>query len=144
MNNCSENECLLSKSDKSWLWHRRLAHIHANPLNKLKSKDIVSGLPNIKFQDNILCDACVKGKQTRTSFKTNDAISTNKALDVLHMDLFAPSRTASLVGNFYALVIIDDFSRYTWTLFLASKNDAYKAFKKLAKVLQNENGNSIK
>ena len=71
-------------------------------------------------------------------------ISTNKALDVLHMDLFGPSRIASLDGNFYALVIVDDFSRYTWTFFLASKNDAYKAFKKLAKVLHNENENSIK
>jgi len=91
-----------------------------------------------------LCDACVKGKQTRTSFKTKDLISTNKALDVLKMNLFGPSRIVSLAGNFYALVIIDDFSRYTWTLFLASKNDAYKAFKKLAKVLQNQNGNSIK
>ena len=91
-----------------------------------------------------MCDACVKGKQIRNSFKTKDVVSTNKALDVLHMDLFGPSRTASLAGNFYALVIVDDFSRYTWTIFLASKNDAYKAFKKLAKVLHNENENSIK
>jgi len=144
MNNSSENECLLSKSDKSWLWHKRLARIHTNHLNKLKSKDLVSGLPNIKFQNNRLCDACVKGKQIRTSFKTKDVVSTNKALDILHMDLFGPSRTASLAGNYYALVIVDDFSRYTWTLFLASKNDAYKAFKKLAKVLHNENENSIK
>jgi len=52
MNNCSENECFLSISDESWLWHKRLAHIHTNHLNKLKSKDFVSGLPNIKFQDN--------------------------------------------------------------------------------------------
>ena len=71
-------------------------------------------------------------------------VSTNKALDVLHMDLFGPSRTASLAENYYALVIVDDFSRYTWTLFLASKNDAYKAYKKLAKVLHNENENRIK
>ena len=141
---CSENECLLSKNDESWLWHRRLAHIHTNHLNKLKSKELVSGLPNIKFQNNRLCDACVKGKQIRTSFKSKDMVSSNKALDVLHMDLFGPSRTASLAGNYYALVIVDDFSRYTWTLFLASKNDAYKAFKKLAKVLHNENENRIK
>ena len=144
MNGCSENECFLSKSDESWLWHRRLTHIHTNHLNKLKSKDLVSGLPNIKFQNNRLCDACVKGKQIRTSFKSKDLISTNKVLDVLHMDLFGPSRTASLAGNYYALVIVDDFSRYTWTLFLASKNDAYKAIKKLAKVLHNENENRIK
>ena len=60
------------------------------------------------------------------------------------MDLFGPSRIASLVGNLYPLVIVDDYSRYTWTLFLAYKNDAYKAFKKLAKVLQNENGCCVK
>jgi len=48
----SSNECLLSRSDESWLWHRRLAHICTNHLNKLKSKDLVSGFPNIKFQDN--------------------------------------------------------------------------------------------
>ena len=47
------------------------------------------------------------------------------------MDLFCPSRTMSLGGNYYALVIVDDFSRYTWTLFLESKSDAFSAFKKL-------------
>jgi len=54
------------------------------------------------------------------------------------MDLFGPSRTMSLGVNFYALVIVDDFSRLTWTLFLASKNATYHAFKRLAKVLKNE------
>ena len=51
------------------------------------------------------------------------------------MDLFGPSRVASLAGNLYALVVVDDYSRFTWTLFLAHKNDAYIAFKKLAKIL---------
>jgi len=60
------------------------------------------------------------------------------------MDLFEPSRVASLAGNLYALVIVDDYSRYTWTLFLVYKNYAYKAFKKLTKVLQNENGCCVK
>ena len=110
----------------------------------MKSKDLVLGLPNIKFQDNRLCDACVKGKQIRNYFKSKDVVSTKKPLDVLHIDLFGPSRIASLAGNLYALVIVDDYSRCTWTLFLAYKNDAYKAFKKLAKVLQNENGCCVK
>jgi len=39
----------------------------------------------------------------------------------------------SLGGNYYALVIVDDFSRFTWTLFLESKSDAFSAFKKLAR-----------
>jgi len=59
------------------------------------------------------------------------------------MDLFGTSRTISLGGNFYALVIVDDFSRFTWTLFLKSKNDTYHAFKRLSKVLQNEKDSKI-
>jgi len=51
------------------------------------------------------------------------------------MDLFGPSRTLSFGGNYYALVIVDDYYRYTWTLFLTHKSDAFHAFKILAKVI---------
>jgi len=59
------------------------------------------------------------------------------------MDLFCPSRTMSLSGNLYALVIFDDFSRYTWTLFLAAKKDTFHVFKRLAKMLENEKSSKI-
>jgi len=59
------------------------------------------------------------------------------------MDLFGPSRTLSLDVHLYALVIIDDFSRYTWTLFLAVKNDTFHDFKRLAKMLENEKSSKI-
>jgi len=62
----------------------------------------------------------------------------------MYIDLFGPFRKASFAGNYYALVIVDDFSRYTWTFFIAYKNDAFDEFKKLAKVLQNENNCSFK
>jgi len=54
------------------------------------------------------------------------------------MDLFGPSQTMSLGGNFYALVIIDDYSRFKWILFLDVKNDTFHGFKRHAKVLENE------
>jgi len=54
------------------------------------------------------------------------------------MDLFEPSRVMSFGGSYYALVIVDDYSRYTWNLFLTHKNDAYHAFRRLAKVIQNK------
>jgi len=54
------------------------------------------------------------------------------------MDLFGPSRTVSLGGNYYGLVIVDDYSCFTWTLFIATKDEAYQAFKRFAKVIQNE------
>ena len=59
------------------------------------------------------------------------------------MDLFGPSRTMSLDGNYYGLVIVDDYSRYTWNLFLRTKNDVFEAFNTLAKVIQNEKGLNI-
>ena len=54
------------------------------------------------------------------------------------MDLFGPSRTRSIGGNYYALVLVDDYSRYTWTFFVFAKNDTFKVFKKFANVIQNE------
>ena len=62
-------QCFLSKEDESWLWHRRIAHINMEQLNKLISKDLLIGLPKLKFEKNRLCDACQKGKQVRVSFK---------------------------------------------------------------------------
>ena len=131
-------KCLMVNNNESWLWHKRAAHIHMDHLNKLTKHDLVVGLPKIKFVKDKLCDACQKGKQTKSSFKSKDVVSTTRPLQLLHMDLFGPSRTRSFGGNVYALVIVDDFSRYSWTLFLVQKSDAFKAFKKYAKQIQNE------
>ena len=71
-----------------------------------------------------------KENRPKVSFKSKNVVSTERPLEMLHMDLFGPSRAMSLSGNLYALVIVDDFSRYTWTLFLAAKNDIFHAFKR--------------
>ena len=59
------------------------------------------------------------------------------------MDLFGLSRTTSLGGKSYAFVIVDDFSRYKWVLFLAHKNDVFHEFSKLCRKIQNEKGFTI-
>ena len=132
--------CLLSRDDESWLWHRRLAHIHMYHLNRIASKDLVIGLPKLKFERSKLCEACQKGKQTKSYFKPINVVSTTRPLELLHMDLFGLSRTKSLGGNYYGLVIDDDYSHFTWTFFITTKDNAYLAFKKFAKVIQNEKG----
>ena len=134
----SEINCLVAKCDDIWLWHRRIAHIHMQHLNRITSKELVIGLPKLKFEKNKVCEACQKGKQTKTSFKQKQFVSTTRPFEMLHMDLFGPSRTMSIGGNYYGLVIVDDFFRYTWTLFLVTKDEAFSAFKKLAKIVQNE------
>jgi len=114
-----------------------------NHLNHLNRKQLVEGLPKLKFEKDRICEACQKGKQTKVSFKPKKYISTERPLELLRMDLFGPSRTMSLGGNYYALVIVDDFSRFTWTLFLAAKKETFYAFKKLTNVLENEKGSKI-
>jgi hypothetical protein len=106
-------KCLMVKNEDSWLWHRRLSHVHFDFLNKVLSKDLVIGLPEIKFENDKLCEACQKVKQTRVSFKPENIVSTSKPLELLHLDLFGQSRTKTLGGNYYGFVIVNDFYRFT-------------------------------
>jgi len=105
--------CLMSGNDETCLWHRCLAHIHMHYLNMLASKELVIGLPKFKFERNRLCEACQKGQQTKSSFKQINVVSMSKPLELLNIDLFGPFRTMSLGGNYYGLVIVDDYSRFT-------------------------------
>jgi hypothetical protein len=139
----TSDKCLVTMSEDSWLWHRRLTHVNFDLLNKIVSKDLVLGLPKIKFTKDHLCDACQKGKQTRISFKSKNIVSTTRPLELLHMDLFGPSRIKSLGGNYYGFVIVDDFSRFCWTIFLVSKSDTFAAFERFAKLSQNKLNTNI-
>lgn len=114
-------KCLVAKNEESWFWHTNLGHVHFDLINKVMSKDLVVGLPKIKFLNDKLCDAGQKGKQTRVSFKPKNVVSTSRPLQLLHLDLFGPARTKSLGVSYYGLFIVDDYSRFTWTLFLSSK-----------------------
>src|SRR4051812_34437812 len=71
-------KCLLVNNNESWLWHKRAAHIHMDHLNKLTKHDLVIGLPKIKFVKDKLCDACQKGKQTKSSFKPKNVVTTTR------------------------------------------------------------------
>ena len=82
-------------------------------LKRIASKDLIIGLPKLKFERNKLCGACQMCKQTKSSFKPINVASTTRPIQLLHMDLFGPYRTMSLGGNYYGLVIVDDYSRFT-------------------------------
>ena len=107
-------------------------------ISKLSRKDLVRGLPKLKYENNQVCKACQISKQVISSFKSKNAIASNRPLEILHMDLFGPSRTVSLGGKTIGLVIVDDYSRFTWVLFLSHKNDTLSAFLKLYREISNE------
>ncbi|GJT41509.1 retrovirus-related pol polyprotein from transposon TNT 1-94 [Tanacetum coccineum] len=108
---------------QAWLWHRCLSHLNFDSINLLSKNDIVIGLPKLKFIKDHLCSSCELGKAKRKSFKTKTTPSSKIWLQILHMDLCGPMRVESFNGKKYVLVIVDDYSRYTWTNFLRSKDE---------------------
>nr|GEU89370.1 retrovirus-related Pol polyprotein from transposon TNT 1-94 [Tanacetum cinerariifolium] len=115
--------CLMAKatSSQAWLWHRCLSHLNFDTINLLSKNDIVIGLPKLKFIKDHLCSSCELGKAKRNSFLKRTTPSSKRRLQLLHMDLCGPIRVESINGKKYFLVIVDDYSRYTWTHFLRSK-----------------------
>ncbi|GKD08671.1 retrovirus-related pol polyprotein from transposon TNT 1-94, partial [Tanacetum coccineum] len=131
--------CLATIDENSTLWHRRLGHANMRLIQSLASKDLVRNLPRLKF-DQHFCDACKIGKQAHASHKAKNMVSTTRCLELLHMDLFGPSAVRGYGGNRYTLVIVDDYSRYTWTRFLKDKTEAFNQFEIFSKKIQNQLG----
>ncbi|GJU86060.1 retrovirus-related pol polyprotein from transposon TNT 1-94 [Tanacetum coccineum] len=134
--------CLATIDENSTLWHRRLGHANMRLIQSLASKELVRNLPKLKF-DQHFCDACKIGKQAHVSHKAKNIVSTTRCLELLHMDLFGPSAVRSYGGNRYTLVIVDDYSRYTWTRFLKDKTEAFDQFEIFSKKIQNQLGCTI-
>ncbi|XP_060170564.1 uncharacterized protein LOC132601497 [Lycium barbarum] len=132
--------CLASMGEDPWMWHKKLGHASMRLIEKLTRHDLVIGFPKLNYTKDHLCDSCQNGKQTRNSFSSKDIVSTSKPLQLHHMDLVGPTRTSSIGGKRYAFVIIDDFSRFTWVIFLAHKDDTLKNFKFFCEKIQREKG----
>ena len=71
-------------------------------------------------------------------------MSTSKAFELLHMDLFGPTTYSSIGGYKYGFVIVDDYTRYTWVVFLVDKSDVFATFKSFVKRIHNEFETTIK
>ncbi|GJT83257.1 retrovirus-related pol polyprotein from transposon TNT 1-94 [Tanacetum coccineum] len=98
-----------STSDESKLWHRRLGHLNFKTMNKLVKGNLVRGLPSKLFENDQTCVACQKGKQ---------------------QSLF-------LKKKMYCLVVTDDYSRFTWVFFLATKDETSGILKSFITGIEN-------
>ncbi|GJT80671.1 retrovirus-related pol polyprotein from transposon TNT 1-94 [Tanacetum coccineum] len=130
--------CFMAKASptQAWLWHRRLSHLNFDYITLLSKKDIVTGLPKLTYVKDQLCSSCEMSKAKRSSFKSKAVPSSKGRLNLLHMDLCGPMRVASINGKKYILVIVDDYSRYTWTLFLRSKDETPEVLKDFLTMIQ--------
>nr|GEY26088.1 hypothetical protein [Tanacetum cinerariifolium] len=156
--------CLMAKSSptQAWLWHRRLYHLNFDYINLLSKKDGVIGLPKLKYIKDQLCSSYKLSKAKRSPFKSkaipsskrrlnlpymdlcekrspfkSKAIpSSKRRLNLPYMDLCGPMRVAIINGKKYILVIVDDYSRYTWTMFLRSKDETPEVLKEFLTMIQ--------
>ncbi|GJZ08433.1 putative ribonuclease H-like domain-containing protein [Tanacetum coccineum] len=131
--------CLFAKAtiDEFKLWHRRLGHVNFKTMNKLVKGNLVRGLPSKTFENDHTCVACQKGKQQKASCKTKHVSSISQPLQMLHMDLFAPTSVRSINHKTYCLVVTDDFSKFSWVFFLATKSETSRILKKFITEVEN-------
>jgi hypothetical protein len=143
-NKAELDTCLITKTNMGWLWHRRLAHVGMKNLHKLLKGEHILGLTNVHFEKDKVCSACQAGKQVGTHHPHKNIMTTDRPLELLHMYLFGPIAYISIGGSKYCLVIVDDYSRFTWVFFLEEKSQTQETLKGFLRRAQNEFGLRIK
>nr|GEX22021.1 hypothetical protein [Tanacetum cinerariifolium] len=106
---------------------------------KLDSQNVISKvvctmcLPKFKYHKEHLFPSCELGKSKRASYPPKPVPNSRQRLHLRHMDLCGPMRIASINGKRNVLVIVDDYSRYTWVHFLRSKDETPEVIKTFLK-----------
>ncbi|WVZ93433.1 hypothetical protein U9M48_039411 [Paspalum notatum var. saurae] len=117
--------CLVaSPSADIWKWHRRLGHLSFDLLVRLSSMGLIRGLPKLRAEKDLVCHPCRHGKMVAASHIPVSQVMISYPGELLHMDTVGPARVASVSGKWYVLVIVDDFSRFSWVFFMEFKDEA--------------------
>nr|GEU82616.1 retrotransposon protein, putative, unclassified [Tanacetum cinerariifolium] len=125
---------MIDKDVTKWIQaSRSLSHLNFNTINDLARNDLVAGLPKFKYHKEHLCPSCEQGKSKRASHPLKPVPNSRQRLHLLHMDLCGPMRIASINEKRYILLIVDDYSRYTWVHFLRKKDEAPEVIIKFLK-----------
>ncbi|GJX63598.1 zinc finger, CCHC-type containing protein [Tanacetum coccineum] len=151
----TETECLVLSPDFKLLdasqvllrvprQSNMLGHVNFKTMNKLVKGNLVRGLPSKTFENDHTCVACQKGKQHKASCKTKHVSSISQPLQMLHMDLFGPTSVRSINHKTYCLVVTDDFSRFSWVFFLATKSETSGILKKFITEIENQLNHKVK
>ncbi|GKC20075.1 retrovirus-related pol polyprotein from transposon TNT 1-94 [Tanacetum coccineum] len=118
MTSSTQESCFFAKASENlnWLWHKR----------------------------HKPCSSCEKGKHHKASFKTKQTSSIKKCIHLLHMNLFGPVTPRSINHEKYTLVIVDEYSRYTWVYFLKKESQAPETIMSFIKRVENQNDIKVK
>ena len=132
--------CRSVRVDMLELWHHRFGHATFEQVTKVSKLEAVEGLPKFGKVEKTICGACQMGKQTKESHHKVNVIATSCCLELLHVDLMGPTRTESLGGKRYIMVIVDDFLGYTWVEFLREKLEACEKLNSMQEIAKRERG----
>jgi transposase InsO family protein len=116
-------------------------------LHKLLNGEHILGLTNVHFEKDRICSACQAGKQVGVHHPHKNIMTTDRPLELLHMDLFDPIAYISISGSKYCLVIVDDYSRFTWVFFLQEKSQTQETLNEFGlriKKIRSDNGTEFK
>ena len=134
------NKCFSAKINQVDVWHQWLGHASHKQLEKISMCDAVIGLPKFEKIEKCICGPCQMGKQVKSKHLSVTEVQTSRPQELLHIDLMGPTRVQSLGEKKYILVVVDDFTRYTWVMLLRDKAKAPEKMIHLCKKLQVEKG----
>src|SRR5690242_18114819 len=106
-------------------------------LHKLLKGEHILGITNVNFEKDMICSACQAGKQVGAHHPHKNIMTTDRPLELLYIDLFGPIAYISIDGSKYCLVIVDDYSRFTWVFFLQKKSQTQETLKGFLRRAQN-------
>ncbi|WZZ60567.1 hypothetical protein YC2023_060674 [Brassica napus] len=135
--------CLhLSTERKSSRWHARLGHVNLETIRNMVQRELVLGIPSVKLEKEE-CGSCFLGKQARQAFPKATSYRASTVLDLLHGDLCGPITPGTPAGKRYIFVVIDDHTRYMWSMLLREKSEAFESFKKMRSAIEQETEEKI-
>ncbi|KAI5338265.1 hypothetical protein L3X38_017536 [Prunus dulcis] len=128
------------KYDKTRLWHMRLGHAGEKALQGLVRQGLLKGAKTCKLD---FCEHCVLGKQTRVRFGT--AVHQTKGIiDYVHLDVWGPTKTASMSGKHWFVTFVDDYSKKSWVYTMKHKDKVLNIFLNWKKMVETHTGKKLK
>jgi hypothetical protein len=125
----SSLRCLILQSSfELWKWHRRLGLLSFDLLCRLSGLGLLRGLTLLKFESDLVCAPCRHGNMIAAFHSSVNTVMTEHPGQLLHMDTVGPSRVWSMGDKWYVLVIVDNYSHYSWVFFLESKDQVFDHF----------------
>ena len=105
---------------------------------------LIRGLPKLKLEKDLVCHPCRHGKMVAASHTPVNQVMTSYPNELLHMDTVGPAQVRSVSGKWYVLVVVDDFSRFSWVFFLESKEEVFGFVHDLVLRLNNESHGRVR